>query len=100
MTTSHNKATTTSMQKDIFDKIINFLLGASWAIVLFGAIITFKTFLILGFSLSLFITVLYIIVTLFMILALDTFAINREKLVEMKKQTKLLEDIHNYKNSQ
>jgi len=81
------------MQKDIFDKTISFLLGASWAIVLFGAIITFKTFLILGFTLSFFITILYIIISLFMILALDAFAINREKLVEIKKQTKLLEEI-------
>jgi hypothetical protein len=82
------------MQKDIFDKIISFLLGASWAIVLFGALITFKVFLILGLGLSIFITIIYIILSLFMILALDAFAINREKLVEVKKQTKLLEKIY------
>jgi len=33
-----------------------------------------------------------------MVLTLDAFAINREKLVEMKKQTKILEDIYNSKN--
>ena len=82
------------MQKDIFDRIISFLLGASWAIVLFGALITFKTFLILGLGLSLFITILFIIVSLFMILALDAFAVHREKLKEAKKQTKLLEKIY------
>ena len=82
------------MQKDKFDRIISFLLGASWAIVFFGALITFKSFLILGLGLSLFITVLYVIVSLFMILALDAFSVNRQKLVEAKKQTKLLEKIY------
>ncbi|MEA2100700.1 MAG: hypothetical protein U9P72_11295 [Campylobacterota bacterium] len=82
------------MQKDIFDRTISFLLGASWAIVLFGALMTFKTFLILGLGLSIFITILFVVMSLFMILALDAFAVNREKLVEMKKQTKLLEKIY------
>jgi len=82
------------MQKDIFDRTISFLLGASWAITLFGVLIIFKTFLILGLGLSLFITILYIIVSLFMILALDAFAVNRQKLKESKKQTQLLEKIY------
>ncbi len=83
------------MQKDKFDRIIGFLLGASWAIVLFGALITFKIFLFLGFSLSLFITIIFIIVSFFMILTLDAFAVNRQRLLEAKKQTKLLEKIAN-----
>ena len=87
------------MQKDIFDRTISFLLGASWAIVLFGALITFKTFLILGLGLSLFITMIYIILSMFMMLALDAFAVNKEKLVEMKKQTELLEKIYSEKPS-
>ena len=83
------------MQKDKFDRIIGFLLGASWAIVIFGALITFKIFLFLGFSLSLFITIIFIIVSFFMILTLDAFAVNRQRLLEAKKQTKLLEKIAN-----
>ena len=82
------------MQKDRFDRIIGFLLGASWAIVIFGALITFKLFFFLGFSLALFITIVFIVVAFFMILALDAFAINRQKLIEAKKQTKLLERIY------
>jgi len=81
------------MQKDKFDRIISFLLGASWAIVVFGALITFKLFSSLGFSLAFFITVVFIVISLFMILALDAFAINRQRLLEDKKQTKLLEKI-------
>lgn len=82
------------MQKDIFDRIISFLLGASWAIVIFGALITFQLFLFLGVSLALFITILYIFTSLFMILALDAFNINRQRLEEAKKQTKLLEELN------
>lgn len=82
------------MQKDKFDRIISFLLGASWAIVFFGALITFKLFLFLGFSLALFITVVFIVVSFFLILGLDSFAINRQRLEEAKKQTKLLEKIY------
>ena len=82
------------MQKDVFDRIISFLLGASWGIVLFGALITFKLFLFLGLGLSLFITVLFVVVSLFMILALDAFSTNKDRLIEAKKQTKLLEKIY------
>jgi len=82
------------VQKDIFDRIISFLLGASWAIVIFGALITFKIFIVLGFSLALFITIFFIIVALLIILALDAFMINKQRLAEAKKQTKLLEKIY------
>ena len=82
------------MQRDIFDRIISFLLGASWAIVLFGALITFKIFIVLGLGLALFITIFFIIISLLIILALDAFAINRQRLLESKKQTELLEKIY------
>jgi len=82
------------MQKDIFERITSFLLGASWAIVLLGALIVFKTFLILGLALSLFLTLLYIFISLFLVLLLDAFLVNKQRLAEAKKQTKLLEKIY------
>ena len=82
------------MQKDIFDRIISFLLGASWAIVLFGALITFKIFIVLGLGLAIFITIIFIIVSLLIILALDAFMVNKQRLAEAKKQTELLEKIY------
>ncbi|MFT7005326.1 MAG: hypothetical protein ACJAWW_002700 [Sulfurimonas sp.] len=82
------------MQKDIFDRIISFLLGASWAIVLFGALITFKIFIFLGISLALFITIVFVVISLMLILTLDAFAINRQRLQEAKKHTELLEKIY------
>ena len=82
------------MQKDIFERIISFLLGASWAVVLFGALITFKIFMVLGFGLAFFATILYIILSLFLILALDSFMVNKQRLTEARKQTELLEKIY------
>ncbi len=82
------------MQKDFYERIISFLLGASWAIVLFGALLTFKTFIVLGFGLALFFTLIFIIGSLFLILALDAFMVNKQRLVEAKKQTKLLEKLY------
>ena len=81
------------MQKDKFDRITSFLLGASWAIVLFGALITFRSFMFLGIPTTIFLTLIYIFTTLFMVLALDSFVINRQRLDEAKKQTKLLEEM-------
>jgi uncharacterized membrane protein len=83
------------MQKDIYERIISFLLGASWAIVFFGALIVFKIFYMLGIGLAIFLTVIYIIISLFLILALDSFMVNKQRLAEAKKQTKLLQEIAN-----
>jgi len=81
------------MQKDIYEKIIGFLLGASWAIVLFGALFTFKIFINFGIIIAIFTTVVYIFVSLFLILAIDAFLVNKQRLQEAKKQTELLEKI-------
>ena len=82
------------MQKDRFDRILSFLLGASWAIVFFGALIIFKSFLVLGLGLAIFSTIIFIFIGLFIILGLDAFAINRKRLKEAEKQTKFLEKIY------
>ncbi|MDA7817701.1 hypothetical protein N9A28_05885 [Sulfurimonas sp.] len=85
------------MQNDKFDRIISFLLGASWAIVLFGALIILNLFSFLGLSLSIFISVVFAVIVLFMILTLDAFSVNRQRLEESKKQTELLESLLNNK---
>jgi len=82
------------MQKDIYDRIIGFLQGASWAIVLVGAYFTFKFTISFGLPFGIFFTSLYIIFSFFLILLLDAFSVNKEKLRELKKQTQLLEDLN------
>jgi len=81
------------MQKDKYDKIIGFLQGASWAVVLFGAYFTFKFSFSFGLSFSLFLTIVYIFISLFLVLLLDALSVNRERLLEAKRQTKILEEI-------
>ncbi len=81
------------MRETTFHRIVSFLLGASWAIVFFGALITFKSLLFLGFFTAVFFTIFFVFMSLFMILALDAFIVNRKRLEETKKQTKLLEDL-------
>jgi hypothetical protein len=86
------------MQKDFYERIISFLLGASWAIVLFGALIIFKITIVLGLVIALFSVLLFIVISLFLILALDAFSVHKKRLAEAKKQTKLLEKIYTLQN--
>jgi len=82
------------MQKDIYEKVIGFLLGASWAVVLFGALLTFKIFINFGFIIAIFATLVFIFISLFLILTIDAFLVNKQRLQEAKKQTKLLEKLY------
>jgi len=82
------------MQKMLYDRIISFLLGASWGIIFFGAYIILKTTIVFGLTLAIFSTITFIIVSLFLVLLLDAFSINRQRLEESKKQTQLLEKIY------
>ena len=82
------------MQKDIYERIISFLLGASWAIVFFGALITFKIFIVYSLIFAVILTIAYIILSLFLVLLLDAFLVNKQRLQEAKKQTKLLEKLY------
>lgn len=81
------------MKRSLFDKIISFLLGISWAFIVLGAFITFKLFLFMGVATALFLAILYIIFGLFLVLLLETMLTYRERLDESKKQTQLLQEI-------
>ena len=82
------------MQKDLYAKIISFLQGASWAIVLIGAYLTFKLSISFGLIYSIFFTTLYTIISLLFVLVLDAFSVQKQKLEEAKKQTLLLQKIY------
>lgn len=71
--------------------IVNFLLGVSWASVFLGAITTFLTFYEDTFFFALISAFVAALPGLVGILALEHFITNKEKLQELKKQTKLLE---------
>ena len=81
------------MKHEAFTRLLHLLLGASWAFVLLGAWLTFKTFIVFSLSTAVFVTFIYIFFALFIVLALDSFVTNKERLQEAKKQTELLEKI-------
>jgi membrane-bound ClpP family serine protease len=81
------------MKKDPFLRVVNFLLGASWAIIVLGAMLTFKFFIYFGISSAIFTTFIFIFFSLFFVLFLDMFIVNKQRLQETKKQTELLEKI-------
>jgi len=79
------------MKEDSFYRVLNFLVGASWAFILLGAALTFKFFIFFNLLTAIFATFIYIFFSLFFVLLLDAFIVNKQRLNETKKQTKLLE---------
>ncbi len=86
------------MKRSVFDKIISFLLGSSWAFIVLGAYVVFKIFIFMGVGSALFFSILYIIFGLFLVLLLETMLSYRERLDESKKQTQLLQEIRDTLN--
>ena len=73
--------------------VVNFLLGVAWAAVLIGAVSSFLTF----YQTSLFFAIVSAFVGvlpgLVAVLLLEYFITNKEKYLELKKQTKLLQQL-------
>ncbi len=73
--------------------VVNFLLGVAWAAVLIGAVSSFLSF----YQTSLFFAIVSAFIGalpgLIAVLLLEYFITNKEKYLELKKQTKLLEKI-------
>jgi predicted Co/Zn/Cd cation transporter (cation efflux family) len=72
--------------------MVNFLLGVAWAFSLLGAMIAFLSFYSDSFFLALIAAFIAAIPGFMFILLLEHFITNKEKLYELKKQTKLLKD--------
>ncbi len=73
--------------------LINFLLGASWAFALLGASALFFIFINVGIFYAIFASFLGSLPGLFFVLLIEYFLMREEKLNELKKQTKLLEEL-------
>ena len=71
--------------------IVNFLLGASWAYILVGSITSFLIFYKDTFFAALVAGFLAAIPGMVAILVLEHLIVSKEKLYELKKQSKLLE---------
>lgn len=81
------------MKKSLFETLLSFLLGISFAFLILGSVLTFKTFLDLGLFAAIFSTIIFIFTTLFFILVLETMNLYREGHEEKRIQTKILLDI-------
>ncbi len=73
--------------------LINFLLGASWAFAFLGAASLFFIFLQVGIIYSLIGAFLGALPGLFMVLLVEYYLLREEQLEELKKQSKLLEEL-------
>jgi len=83
------------LSSPLLSLLINFLLGASWAFALIGASTLFFSFLSIGIIYAIIGAFLGSLPGLFMVLLLEYFLMREEKLRELKKQTKLLEELVN-----
>jgi hypothetical protein len=81
------------LKKTYFDFLISFLSGASWALVIFGAIKLFVSFLPFGFFTALLAGFVGSLAGLFLVLIVEMASIQAKKLEELKRQTKLLEKL-------
>ncbi|OQX77218.1 MAG: hypothetical protein B6D54_02440 [Epsilonproteobacteria bacterium 4484_65] len=73
--------------------VINFLLGVAWAAVLIGAVTSFLSFYHNSFFFAIISAFVGALPGLVAVLLLEHIITNKEKHLELKKQTKLLEQI-------
>ncbi len=73
--------------------VVNFLLGVAWAFVLIGAVSSFLSFYQNSFFFAVVSAFVGALPGLVAVLLLEHIVTNKEKYLELKKQTKLLEQI-------
>ncbi len=73
--------------------VVNFLLGVAWASVLIGAVTSFLSFYQNSFFFAIISAFVAALPGLVAVLLLEHIITNKEKYLELKKQTKLLEQI-------
>lgn len=78
------------LKTHILSRLVNFLLGVAWAIVVIGAISTFFYFLKVNFLIAILSAILGAVPGLLIVLFLEYLMLKSEKLEELKKQTELL----------
>ncbi len=87
------------LQRSRLNSLINFLLGVSWALVFISFVATIISYYQLSIIMALFLAFFASLPALFLVIILEHILSEESKLDEMKKQTKILEDIKS-QNSQ
>jgi len=81
------------LKRSFLGFLINFLLGVVWALAILTVAFTLKSYMVLGFGVAILISLFASLPSLFLIVILEFILSSEEKSDEMRKQTKLLEDI-------
>jgi len=79
--------------------LVSFLLGVAWASVFLGAITSFLTFYEETFFYALVSAFIAALPGIVSVLALEYFITSKEKLEELKKQTKILQQLQREKEA-
>ncbi len=80
-------------KKPIFELLVNFLLGVSWATALLGAFFAFETFYSFGLFTALISAIIGSLTGLIFVILLEVVSLNINNFKENQKQSKLLENI-------
>ncbi|MBD3789883.1 MAG: hypothetical protein IE885_05910 [Campylobacterales bacterium] len=81
------------LQSHKLNFVVNFLLGVAWAFVLIGAVTSFLSFFQTDFLFAFVSAVIAALPGLFAVLLLEHFITVQQQAEEMKKQTRLLEEL-------
>ena len=81
------------MRRTIAETVVNFLLGAAWAIVVLGAVSLFWSFLPFGLFVALLAGLVGSLSGFFLVVVLEVAALQFEKHRELRRQSRLLEEI-------
>ncbi|MEA3418406.1 MAG: hypothetical protein U9Q90_03320 [Campylobacterota bacterium] len=87
------------LRRSLLGVLVNFLLGAAWAFVLIGVLYTFFSFYRFGFIDAVMMTFLGALPGLFFVVVLEYLLVGLERLGEIKKQTRLLEELVSQKHT-
>ncbi|BBG65630.1 hypothetical protein NNO_0927 [Hydrogenimonas sp.] len=81
------------MRRTATEILVNFLLGAAWALALLGAVYLFWSFLPFGILIAFMAALLGSLFGLVLVVFLELVSLQFEKYRELKRQTHLLESI-------
>ncbi len=81
------------MQLRTFDTLLSFMLGASWAFIIVGALFTYSAFSFLGWLPAIFATFMFLFVAFLIVLFLEALMMFRKNFDEKREQTRLLQEI-------
>jgi len=81
------------LSNSMLSLLINFLLGVSWGFALIGASILFINFLEVGIVYAIFGALIGALPFIFLVVILEYIILKQDILNELKKQTKLLNEL-------